>query len=200
MSEKAKDKIIRSAIEIISKKGYSAATTSEIAKTAGYSEATIFKYFNSKKGLFDAVINSFTGNIAESVGLPGVRSIIKNDADLKFEKIVDLIIEDRVRFIENNYEFLKILLAEIQFHEGLRNKAIEHIIIPVLKDATDLIKKQIKSGNIIEVDPIILFRTIFSGIFMSVLPRMLMNQPLDIKMLREELKEVKKILLHGAIK
>ncbi len=200
MSQKSKDKIIKSAIEIISKKGYSAATTSEIAQAAGYSEATIFKYFNSKKGLFDAVINSFTDNIAESVGLPGVRSIIKNDADLEFDEIVDLIVEDRIRFIESNYDFLKILLAEIQFHEGLRNKAIEHILMPVLEDATELIKKQIKIGNIKEVDPVILFRTIFAGIFMSILPRMLMNKPLDIKVLKEELEEVKKIFLHGAIK
>ncbi len=200
MSEKAKIKIIDSAINIISQKGYSAATTSEIAKTAGYSEATIFKYFQSKKGLFNALVHNFIEDVPESIGLHGIQSIIRNSKDLKFEEIVNLILEDRIQFIEKNYGFLKILIAEIQFHEDFRNTIIEQILKPITKDINALIKDQIEKGNVIEVDPFILFRTMFSGIFMSLLQRILTNKPLDIVVLRQEIEVVKNIFLNGVLK
>ena len=42
------EKILKSAIKIFSEKGFSASTTSEIAKDAGVAEGTIFRYFKTK--------------------------------------------------------------------------------------------------------------------------------------------------------
>ena len=42
-------KILNAACLVFSQKGYSSATTSEIAKWAGVAEGTIFRYFKTKK-------------------------------------------------------------------------------------------------------------------------------------------------------
>lgn len=50
-SEETKKKILKSAIELVADKGYASTSTREIAKNAGVSEATIFKYYKNKDQL-----------------------------------------------------------------------------------------------------------------------------------------------------
>jgi len=45
------DKILRTALNLFASKGYSATSTSSIAKEAGVSEGLIFKHFKNKEGL-----------------------------------------------------------------------------------------------------------------------------------------------------
>jgi AcrR family transcriptional regulator len=53
--------LLASALEVFALRGYSGATTSEIARRAGASEPLLFRHFGSKTGLFEAaVIAPFT--------------------------------------------------------------------------------------------------------------------------------------------
>ena len=54
MMEK-KDKILAAALDLFANEGYSATSTSKIAKQAGVSEGLIFRHFENKKGLLDAL-------------------------------------------------------------------------------------------------------------------------------------------------
>lgn len=55
--------LIQSAIKVFGRKNYSAATTAEIAKEAGISEATIYKHFESKEVLYIECFQEVTRNI-----------------------------------------------------------------------------------------------------------------------------------------
>lgn len=55
MSSK-KEKILAVALELFANEGYSATSTSKIAKEAGVSEGLIFRHFESKKGLLEAIM------------------------------------------------------------------------------------------------------------------------------------------------
>lgn len=57
--EATKQALLEAAIEVFAEMGYDAATTREIAKRAGISEALIQRYFESKAGLLVAVITGF---------------------------------------------------------------------------------------------------------------------------------------------
>ena len=56
LTEKQK-KIIVSAIQSFAEKGYSATSTSEIAKKAGVAEGTIFRHYKTKKDLLLAIVD-----------------------------------------------------------------------------------------------------------------------------------------------
>ncbi len=74
-----KEKILKTALELFANEGVNATSTNKIAKKAGVSEGLIFKHFNNKKGLLDAImasaeekaaalfINILQQDIAESV-------------------------------------------------------------------------------------------------------------------------------------
>jgi AcrR family transcriptional regulator len=51
-----REKILAAAAGIMTEQGYARATTKEIARVAGYSEATLYKHFRDKTELFVAVI------------------------------------------------------------------------------------------------------------------------------------------------
>jgi len=55
MTEK-KEKILQSALELFAKEGYTATSTSKVAKHAGVSEGLIFRHFCNKEGLLHAIL------------------------------------------------------------------------------------------------------------------------------------------------
>lgn len=65
---KSKDKfssIIDAALKVFGEKGYYNATISEIARTAGVSEATIYEYFGSKEDLLFAIPDEITSQAVD---------------------------------------------------------------------------------------------------------------------------------------
>jgi len=52
-----KDKILKSALELFAKNGYNAVPTNKIAKHAGVSEGLIFRHFENKQGLLEAIMD-----------------------------------------------------------------------------------------------------------------------------------------------
>ncbi len=59
-AQRRQKKIIQAAIELVKEKGYTAATTKEIAMRAGVNEVTIFRNFKSKKGVIEAAVAEFS--------------------------------------------------------------------------------------------------------------------------------------------
>ncbi|MGE7090368.1 TetR/AcrR family transcriptional regulator [Lysinibacillus sp. NPDC048646] len=56
------ERIIDAALQLISEKGYTAATTKAIAELAGVNEVTIFRHFGNKQGILKALVNQFSYN------------------------------------------------------------------------------------------------------------------------------------------
>lgn len=61
MTKKATaDRIVDAAIDLISEKGYKAATTRGIAELADVNEVTIFRQFGNKRGILKAIVQKFS--------------------------------------------------------------------------------------------------------------------------------------------
>src|SRR5437879_11915440 len=66
--------IIAAAASLFAQKGFNGTTTREIAKTAGISEALLFKYFPTKRALYAAIL-------AEKVQLSQLLATVEEAAD-----------------------------------------------------------------------------------------------------------------------
>ncbi len=62
-----KERIINSAADLFSKRGYSHVRVDDIAEFAGISKKTIYNHFPNKSSMIDAVIESNTQSICERV-------------------------------------------------------------------------------------------------------------------------------------
>jgi AcrR family transcriptional regulator len=56
--DERREQILRSAVELFSRKGFAGTTTKEIANASGVSEAMVFRHFASKDELYAAILHS----------------------------------------------------------------------------------------------------------------------------------------------
>jgi len=67
--ERTKEKIMAAAFDEFSEHGFAGTTTKEIARKASVNVVTIFRHFNTKEGLFSAVIEKKTKDLMKAVQL-----------------------------------------------------------------------------------------------------------------------------------
>jgi AcrR family transcriptional regulator len=105
-----KKKVLTTALKLFAEKGFHATTTALIAKRAGVSEGTIYKYFSSKDELLSKLLqpiltdikNSFFSNLDKEKDLP---------------TLVHFIVTDRISFIQANFDFIKVIFQGILTNE-----------------------------------------------------------------------------------
>lgn len=102
--EASKRALLEAAIAVFSERGYDAATTKEVAKRAGVSEALIARYFEGKVGLLLEIVKSFSEELPEDTpaSLPFVKTLR--------EEILQLITFNCKRHKENA-AFMKVVLS-----------------------------------------------------------------------------------------
>jgi len=130
-SEMTKDKILSCAIELFHKKGYSGVATNEIAKKAGVSEGTVFKYYPTKKDLLHKTVMKATALFTAVSAIKSLEVVIEKNRDKSYEVFLKEIIIDRIKLIDDHYELMKTIFMEIQYHEDvgelLKQKFIHNI-------------------------------------------------------------------------
>jgi TetR/AcrR family transcriptional regulator len=71
----SKDRILRQALELFSEKGYDATSTREICAAAGITKPTLYYFFQSKEGLYRALVDdtleSFRDQLTQTLQTPG---------------------------------------------------------------------------------------------------------------------------------
>lgn len=123
--EDRRAQIIDSAMKVFIDKGYNGATTADISKEAGISEVTLFRHFSSKKELFmeglePILITSLENSIAES-------------KDLQATEKLKYILKDRINFVSNNHQVMKLILMESQINPELADLDYVNKIVSLLK-------------------------------------------------------------------
>ena len=112
-----KKKIMRSAVDLMSTKGYNGTSTLHIAEHAGLSQATLFKYFKTKVDLLTAILHPV---------VPGLFGSFFDEL-LTFETTeekVHYLVHNRMTYLKKNRALMKIVLHEIFSNKKLRNEQI----------------------------------------------------------------------------
>jgi len=117
--------ILEAAMKVFVEKGFKGSTTLEIAKTAGISEVTLFRYFKSKQELFLQGIEPILFSTLESsVNILGTESP---------EQKLENILFERINLISKNYQVVKLILSEEALLTGLGSSNFMNRIIRILK-------------------------------------------------------------------
>lgn len=101
-----KRKVMLAALHLFANNGFPATTTAQIAKQAQVSEGTIYKYFSSKRDLLTKLLTPVFTEIKSSF-------LMKFADYQQLGDLVNFIINDRLKFIEDNFDLTKIVLQEL---------------------------------------------------------------------------------------
>ena len=114
---KGKKKIMQAAVDLISTKGYNGTSTLQIAEHAGLSQATLFKYFQTKDELLTAILHPV---------VPGLfgRFFEELLALNTTEEKVHYLVHNRMAYLKKNRALMKIILQEIFSNKKLRKEQL----------------------------------------------------------------------------
>lgn len=114
---KGKKKIMQAAVDLISTKSYNGTSTLQIAKHAGLSQATLFKYFKTKEDLLTAILHPV---------VPGLfgRFFEELLAFNTTEEKVHYLVHNRMAYLKKNRALMKIILQEIFSNTKLRKEQL----------------------------------------------------------------------------
>lgn len=124
MPKKSEDErqaeILDAAVAFFADKGYSAATTRDIAAAAGVAEGTIFRYFPTKKSMLHAITLRFLSGAAELAVRP-IEEMLRNAEGRDLRAIFYDILQDRIALMERLFPMARIALTEMLYHEDIRD-------------------------------------------------------------------------------
>jgi AcrR family transcriptional regulator len=199
LPEKEK-RILQAAIGIFSEKGYSASTTSEIAKNAGVAEGTIFRYYKTKKDILRSILIQLINLVSSKVVISGIDKIFEASEGKDLKAILKEVIYDRMKLADSVMPMFRVIATEAIYHEDVRNALYENIIKRVLELFGAFYAKLAERGMIRnDVPPLAVFRSLLGGIALLIAQKMLFGSHLSIKDLDAEVDTAIDILLNGLI-
>lgn len=179
------EKILKIALDLFAENGYSATSTSLIAKKASISEGTIFKYFPTKKKLLLAVITKFINEYGENLIISPFASNYENYKDKEFDEVLKIVIKERVELFFKLNSQMRVTIVEMQYHEELKNLIVDKLSKPILDIGCNFIDDYIKRGILRDVDSFVVIRSIMGAVMLMVIQKLyapnLINNGLDIE-------------------
>jgi AcrR family transcriptional regulator len=163
--------ILDAAIKIFSEKGFSAATTSEIAKEAGVAEGTIFRYFKTKKDILKSVMVKLVEVMSEELVIKQIGKIINENKDKEPAVLLKLLIKDRIQMITKYQGLVKIVFTEIQYHEDLKKTFIQSFALKAKEIINAFYSENVNKGIFKDYDPSLVLRSFVGMVLMFAVQR-----------------------------
>jgi AcrR family transcriptional regulator len=187
--------IIIAAIESFSKKGFAATSTSEIAKSAGVAEGTIFRHYKTKKDLLLSIVTPVISKLIAPFIVKDLYKVIDQRYE-NYEDFLRAMILNRRDFLKKNFPILKIMLQEIPFQPELREQFKEHVAKKVYQRFDELAKLYQEKGQIIEMPTHSVIRFTASSIIGYLIARYVFFPEADWNE-EEEIERTIQFIMHG---
>ncbi|RIJ64382.1 TetR/AcrR family transcriptional regulator [Rummeliibacillus sp. POC4] len=159
-----KEKIIKTARNLFYKKGYDATTTAIIAKEAGVSEATLYKYFKSKMTLLLSTV--------EPECIPFMEN--KNYQLLTNQELLSVWTNELIDKVFYNRPQYSIIFNESTKHPELSEQYIANIYS--MSNADLELVNRMDKGDLPKID-LILFQVGIIGSFLAMITHMQIYDP-----------------------
>jgi AcrR family transcriptional regulator len=194
-------KILEAAIAVFSEKGFSGATTSEIAKRAGVAEGTIFRYFKTKKDILQGILIQMLNMAGEPIIIEGVRKILLNTENKDLRGVLKAFICDRLEVLESVFPMIKVIITEALYHDDIREAFFQNIISKVFEVFTIFHRQMLERGLIREnVNALTMARSIIGNVVLLVFYRQFFADRLNGQDMDKELDAVIDIIMYGIAK
>jgi TetR/AcrR family transcriptional regulator len=118
-SEDRRHQLIRVAIALFSRKGFSGTTTKEIARIAGVTEAIIFRHFPTKDDLYAAILDEKANQLEFDEWLKEMRGHAEHRDD---EAVFRALVKKLVDFHRKDPDFMRLMLFSALENHTLAQK------------------------------------------------------------------------------
>jgi AcrR family transcriptional regulator len=184
-----REQILGAATRVFGEKGFSRATTREVARTAGVSEGTIYNYFEDKDALMLAILDRLNETERRAADF-------EEGMATDFRGFLEQYLRRRMSLIWENREVFRAVLSEMLVNAELRDRYLQHVVDPTMKIAEENFRVRIEQGEVRETDAPLVVRSV-AGAVLGVLVLALLGDE-EINSRSGEVPDVlAALLLHG---
>lgn len=168
-------RIVAAAAEIFARKGFAAASTSEIAQQAGVAEGTIFRHYRTKKDLLLSIVAPVMSRLVTPFVLRDFGRVFEDRYD-SFDQFLRAVIENRILFLKKNMSILKIFVQEVPFHPDLQEQFQKVVLKQVMARMTVIVDRFREDGMLIDLPSTTIIRLAVSTMIGYVIVRALYGE------------------------
>lgn len=194
--ESKEEKILESAIKLFSKNGFSATTTSEIAKGAGVAEGTVFRYYKTKKQILVKVMSKLIEVMGEELIANPVGEILNENKDKDDKDILKILLMDRMKVFNRYWDIIQVIITEIQFHEDIREIFVKNIVFKGKDVLGEFIESGILKGRFKNFDSIVVSRALLGTFMAYIIQKKFMGTNKQIQN-EQEVDQIIELFLNG---
>ena len=188
LSDKQKRVLIAS-LTLFSEIGFEKTTSLDIARRAEVSEGTVFSYFKTKEGILNALLLLFFDQvIPETIELFTDQKVLCNDESVTV--FFRSMIEDRLNFLINNRDIIKILFSRCLIDSSWFEKTesiVQNNIVTPLNPILDNYKVK---GELVNWPNERIIRNIISLMLSYAVPSILNSKAIDVGKVSDEMIEI----------
>jgi len=156
-----REQIVGAATRVFAEKGFSRATTREVAREAGVSEGTIYNYFEDKDALLLAILDRLNETERRAADFEGGMA-----AD--FRGFLEEYLRRRMSLIWENREVFRVVLSEMLVNAELRELYLLRVVVPSMRIAEENFRSRMERGETRQTDAPLAMRSV-AGAVLGVL-------------------------------
>ncbi|KGR86022.1 MULTISPECIES: TetR/AcrR family transcriptional regulator [Lysinibacillus] len=163
MKKDTKDKILAAATSLMTERGYSNVSVKDIALTAGVSEMTVFRHFETKMGILQAVLDRHSY-------IPYFEQLFAQDLSGNLVNDLQQIANAYLAFMEKNKAIFLITTQDRSILSGVMDLISDNQTKQLLKLLEGYFQAQIEQGKMKDIDTngqATVFLTSLFGFFVS---------------------------------
>lgn len=171
-ADERREQLIRVAIDLFSRKGFSGTTTKEIAQAAGVTEALIFRHFPTKEALYGAILRWRV----EQSGSPDWLGILQPYADRRDDEgLFRALISGLLEFHRENVDFLRLMFFAVLENHELAKSFRESQVRPIYEFLREYVRTRQSEGAFRDMNPGAAVRALFGAPFYHSIVNNLFN-------------------------
>jgi len=177
-------KIMEALKFLLEQKGFQDITWREIAAVAGVSEALIYQYFKTRRGLLYVVLAEYLSNYKQIIWQT------LDDTHGALNKISALI-TGLLNVYSDNYVFARILLLEVRNFQDYYESEAYKLVREYAAKYLLVFEEGTRSGEIRnDISPAVLRQILLGAVEHAILPYVIFHEKVDTDMLGKEISRV----------
>jgi AcrR family transcriptional regulator len=133
--------ILGAATRVFAEKGFSRATTREVAREAGVSEGTIYNYFEDKEALLMAIMDTLNETERRA---DDFREGLATD----FQGFFEAYLRHRMGLMWENREIFRVVMSEMLVNARLRERYMREVVEPTMRIGEENFMERVGQGNV----------------------------------------------------
>jgi len=141
--------VLAASLALFAEQGFANTTTKQIAARAGVAEGTVYRRYQTKDELLEALLKPLVTEVMPQLMKEFASQVVAQDY-LTRHQFLTVLVDNRRDFLKDNWREVKILVNEMMIHDDLRNRVITNGTPVIRQNLFPVLDKLKAAGELVD--------------------------------------------------